>query len=133
MNNKLVIFFSSVWIFNLNPMHKDNSIDQFNEVNFDHLPREVKLHIFQYITGRYNLDQIDSAINILSRVNREFRSLTIQDPELYLINRIKKDLIKCNYNCGLLFTSHQKQKEHEIIHYKINIFMIIVMVVVMTL
>lgn len=133
MKNKLIIFFSSVWIFNLNPMHRDNSIDQFHKVNFDHLPREVKLHIFQYIAGRYSLDQIDSAINILSRVNREFRSLTIHDPELYLINRIKKDLIKCNYNCGLLFTSHQKQREHEIIHYKINIFMIIVMVFVMTL
>lgn len=101
MKKKLILWISLLFMSKLMSMHVE-----IGESNWDLLPREIKLLVFEYVAGRYDLDQINKAINTLSKVNKEMRYLTLEDPKSYIIKSIRANFCKkvtdltLNFNIG---------------------------------
>lgn len=98
MKKKLILWISLLFMGKLMSMHVE-----IGESNWELLSAEIKLLVFEYVAGRYNLDQINKAINTLSKVNKEMRHLTL-DPKSYLIKTIRANFCKKVTDLGLNFT-----------------------------
>ncbi len=98
MKKKLILWISLLFMGKLMSMHVE-----IGESNWDLLSAEIKLLVFEYVAGRYDLDQINKAINTLSKVNKEMRHLTL-DPKSYLIKTIRANFCKKITDLSLNFT-----------------------------
>ena len=103
MKSKLILIFTSLLTMNLISMQTEESVHDFNS-----LPSEVKLLIFEYVAGRYDINQVNTAINTLSKVNKGLRGLTLEDEKAYLINSIKNNFIKKIANVNVDFTKNNE-------------------------
>ncbi len=103
MKNKLILAFTSLLTMNLVSMQTEESVYDFNS-----LPSEIKLLIFEYVAGRYDINQVNTAINTLSKVNKGLRGLTLEDEKAYLINSIKNNFIKKIANVNVDFTKNKE-------------------------
>jgi len=103
MKNKLILIFTSFLTMNLVSMQTEESIHDFSS-----LPSEVRLLIFEYVAGRYDINQVNTAINALSKVSKEFRGLTFEDEKAYLINSIKNNFVKKITNVNVDFTKNNE-------------------------
>ena len=88
---------------NLISMQTEEAVYDFNS-----LPSEVKLLIFEYVAGRYDINQVNASINALSKVSKEFRELTLEDEKAYLINNIKNNFVKKITNVNVDFTKNNE-------------------------
>ncbi|CDK30632.1 hypothetical protein [Candidatus Babela massiliensis] len=103
MKSKLILVLTSILTMNLISMQAEESVHDFNS-----LPSEVKLLIFEYVAGRYDINQVNTAINTLSKVNKELRGLTLEDEKAYLINSIKNNFVKKATNVNVDFTKNKE-------------------------
>ncbi len=103
MKSKLILVLTSILTMNLISMQTEESVYDFNS-----LPSEVKLLIFEYVAGRYDINQVNTAINTLSKVNKGLRGLTLEDEKAYLINSIKNNFIKKIANVNVDFTKNKE-------------------------
>src|SRR3546814_12655343 len=88
MKKKLILWISLLFMGKLMSMHVE-----IGESNWDLLSAEIKLLVFEYVAGRYDLDKINKAINTLSKVNKEMIHLTL-DHKSYLIKTIRSNFCK---------------------------------------